>query len=149
MYQVLDHFLTILDLSHKLTHGWKGKVRVAVELAAFGKDPGIKDAMVKLETLICDVTSTEISVILNDLSKAARNMRDIDAKLDRVADASERTLASVGHLEISSDKLVAAVGNLETADKRRTADEEARKRLDKLKEIKEVFGKNDYRERPG
>lgn len=148
VYRVLDHFLTILGLSHKLTHGWKGKLKLAVEIGAFGKDTGIQDSMARLETLISDVTSTEITVIVKDLSEAARNIRGVDRKLDQIADAQEKTIASLGHLEVSQEKTVvslgnlevsqekavAALGQLETAERRRTADEEESKRLKKIKE---------------
>lgn len=120
VYRVLEHFLTIMGLAHRLTHGWKGKLKLAAKIGAFGEDDGVKDAMARLETLIATETATEISVIAKDMSDAAKNIRSMDKKLDQIADAQEKTNQSLGHLE--------------SAEQRRTADEEEKKRLNEIRE---------------
>ncbi|KAF2167934.1 hypothetical protein M409DRAFT_22079 [Zasmidium cellare ATCC 36951] len=120
VYRVLEHFLTIMGLAHRLTHGWKGKLKLAAKIGAFGEDDGVKDAMARLETLISTETDMEISVIAKDMSDAAKNIRGMDKKLDQIADAQEKTNQTLGHLE--------------TAEQRRTADEEEKKRLNDIRE---------------
>ncbi|KAK4495710.1 hypothetical protein PRZ48_012978 [Zasmidium cellare] len=120
VYRVLEHFLTIMGLAHRLTHGWKGKLKLAAKIGAFGEDDGVKDAMARLETLISTETDMEISVIAKDMSDAAKNIRGMDKKLDQIADAQEKTNQTLGHLE--------------NAEQRRTADEEEKKRLNEIRE---------------
>lgn len=121
VYRVLEHFLTILGTAHKLTHGWKAKLKLAAKIGAFGEDDGIKDAMAQLETLVSDVTGAEITVIVKDLSEAARNIRGVDRKLDLIVDSQERTRSALEHLH--------------SAEERRQADEEERKRLQAIQRV--------------
>lgn len=87
VYRVLKHFLVIMGVTHKLTTDWKAKVTLVVKIGAFGQDQEIETAMARLETLVSDVTSIEITVIVKDVSKAARDIRSMDKKLDEIADA--------------------------------------------------------------
>ena len=43
VYRALEHFLVIMATSHRLTNGWKAKLKLAVKLGAFGDDDDIKD----------------------------------------------------------------------------------------------------------
>ncbi|KAF7192420.1 hypothetical protein HII31_06452 [Pseudocercospora fuligena] len=103
VYRVLEHFLVIMGLAHKLTHGWKGRVKLAAKIGAFGEDPQVKDAMAKLETLIADETRTEITVIVKDLSEAARNIRGVDRKLDVITEEVEKIGSSLNVLQADAE----------------------------------------------
>lgn len=98
VYSVLDHFLYIMAKAHSLTHGWKGRLKLAAKVGAFGEDGGVTDAMAKLETLIANVTTTQITVIGKDLSEAAKSIRGMDEKLDQLTEASEKTILTLDQL---------------------------------------------------
>lgn len=98
VYEVLAHFLEVMARAHKLTNGHRGKFKLAFKVSVFGEDDGIRAALTKLETIIADVTQMEVTVIVNELSDAARNILNIDKKLDQVAEASEVTITKLGHL---------------------------------------------------
>ncbi|GIZ45940.1 hypothetical protein CKM354_000908600 [Cercospora kikuchii] len=119
-YRVLEHFLMIMGLAHKLTRGWKAKWKLAAKIAAFGDDDGVKDALATLERLIANQTQTEITVIVKDMSEAAKNIRSLNSKLDTIADAQEKAASSLGFLQ--------------TAEERRKAEDEDRKRLETVRE---------------
>ena len=120
VYQVLEQFLLIMGTAHKLTHGWKGKFKLAVKVGAFGDDEGVKDSLARLETLVSDVTRMEITVIVKDLSDAAKNIRGVDKKIDQIAEAQEQAASSLGQLTAAEDK--------------RTALEQEKQDLEKLKQ---------------
>ncbi|CAK1360558.1 unnamed protein product [Cercospora beticola] len=120
VYRVLEHFLMIMGLAHKLTRGWKAKFKLAAKIGAFGEDDGVKEALATLERLISYQTQTEITVILKDMSEAAKNIRSLNSKLDSIADAQEKAASSLGFLQ--------------TAEERRKAEDEDRKRLETLRE---------------
>lgn len=127
VYRVLEHFLTIMGISRKLTQGWKGKFKLALKVGAFGEDEGVKDAMARLETLVADVTGAEITTIVKSMSEAARSLRGVDKKLDEIAGTLERNTDAL-------EKTNAALGHLESAEQRRTTEEDEKKRLEKIRE---------------
>lgn len=101
VYRVLKHFLVIMGVTHKLTTYWKAKVKLVVKIGAFGQDQEIETAMARLETLVSDVTSIEITVIVKDVSKAARDIRSMDKKLDEIADAQNQATEILAELRAS------------------------------------------------
>ena len=60
--------------------------------------------MARLEILITDVTGIEITVMVQDLSEAARNIRSVDKKLDEIADAQRQTESNLHNLSITEGK---------------------------------------------
>ena len=104
VYRVLEHFLEVMAIAHKLTTGHKGRVKLAFKVTIFGEDEGIRAALHKLETLVAHVTSLEISVIANDLSDAARNILSIDRKLDQVVDAQEMAVSQLTQLQTAEER---------------------------------------------
>jgi hypothetical protein len=104
VYRVLEHFLTILAHSHRLTKGWKAKLKLAVKVGAFGDDTGIKNALAELEKLIVDVTRAEITSIVVNLSKAAQDIRSLVGNVEKIANVSDSMNASVKILETSVKK---------------------------------------------
>jgi hypothetical protein len=104
VYRVLMHFLTILAHSHRLTKGWKAKMKLAVKIGAFGDDTGIRDAMAELEKLIVDVTRTEITLIVVNLSKAAQDIRSLVGNVEKIVNVSDSMNASIKVLETSDRK---------------------------------------------
>ncbi|KAF2209646.1 hypothetical protein CERZMDRAFT_70123 [Cercospora zeae-maydis SCOH1-5] len=120
VYRVLEHFLVVMGLAHKLTRGWKAKFKLAAKIGAYGEDDGVKEALATLERLISYQTQTEITVIVKDISEAAKNIRSVNSKLDTIAD--------------SQDKAASSLGFLQTAEERRKAEDEDRKRLETLRE---------------
>lgn len=103
-YRVLEHFVTILGRVQKLTHGWKNKFKLFVKVGAFGEDGGIREALGKLETLVQDVTQTEIAVIGRDLSGMAKDMREFKRWSDQVLEHAARTDATLGQLKTAKEK---------------------------------------------
>jgi hypothetical protein len=90
-----------MGVTHKLTTDWKAKVKLVVKIGAFGQDQEIETAMARLETLVSDVTSIEITVIVKDVSKAARDIRSMDKKLDEIADAQDQATEILAELRAS------------------------------------------------
>ena len=79
-----------------------------MKLTLFGDDGGVKGSLMALETLVLDVTSIEITVIVQDLSEAAKNIRDVGRKLDELGHAAERTAAYTEKLAAAQDQKTAA-----------------------------------------
>ena len=119
VYRVLMHFLTILAHSHRLTNGWKAKAKLAVKIGAFGDDTGIKDAMAELEKMIVDVTRTEITMIVVNLSKAAQDIRSLAGNVEKIANVS--------------DSMNASIKLLETSDKKSQTEKEEKERHDQIR----------------
>lgn len=103
-FRVLEHFVTILGRVQKLTHGWKNKLKLFAKVGAFGEDGGIREALGRLETLVQDVTQTEIAVIGRDLSGMAKDMRDFKRWSDQVLDYAQRSDAALGQLKTAKDR---------------------------------------------
>ena len=74
VYRVLEHFVNILGTTYSLTTDWKARMKLKAKSFAFGEDENIKTSMTTLETLVSDFISAQISVIVQDLSDAARNI---------------------------------------------------------------------------
>lgn len=119
VYRVLMHFLTIMAHSHRLTKGWKAKAKLAVKIGAFGDDTGIKDAMAELEKMIVDVTRTETTMIVVNLSKAAQDIRSLAGNVEKIANVS--------------DSMNASIKLLETSDKKSQTEKEEKERHDQIR----------------
>jgi hypothetical protein len=104
VYRVLDHFLVVMGNAHKITSGFRGKLKLGFKVTIFGEDGGIKDALAKLETLVSDVTRAEITSIVKNLSEAAKGIRGVDKKLDSITETLEKTAASTGHLQAAEER---------------------------------------------
>ena len=98
VYRVLEHFVEILGTTHKLTTDWKARMKLKAKSFAFGEDEGIKDSLATLETLVSDFTGAQISMIVQGLSDAARNIRGVDKKLDVLSEAAEKQTSMLGQL---------------------------------------------------
>ena len=90
VYRVLECLVDILETTHSLTTDWKARMKLKAKSFALGEDEGIKASLTVMETLVSDFTGAQISMIVQDLSEAARNVRGIDRKLDVLSDAAER-----------------------------------------------------------
>ena len=102
--EVLAHFLEVLAIAYKLTTGHRGKVKLAFKVSIFGEDEGIRSGLRKLETIISEVTSLEIPVIANELSEAAKNIVNVEKKVNQIAEASEVTVTKLGQLATAEDR---------------------------------------------
>jgi hypothetical protein len=120
VYRVLMHFLTILAHAHSLTRDWKAKAKLAFKVGALGDDTGITDAMAELEKLIVNVTRTEITMIVVNLSKAAQDIRSLAGNVEKIANVS--------------DSMNASIKLLETSDKKSQTEKEERKRQQQIRE---------------
>ncbi|KAF7191884.1 hypothetical protein HII31_06929 [Pseudocercospora fuligena] len=134
VYRVLEHFLTIMGITHKLARGWKGKFKLAMKIGAFGDDEGIQDAMTRLETLVWDVTKTEITTILQGVSESARNIRGTHVRLDELSDILGQHTGALQDVAGIVEKTATTMGRLETADQQRAAGEEDEKRIKQIRE---------------
>jgi hypothetical protein len=119
VYRVLMHFLTILAHAHSLTRDWKAKAKLAFKVGALGDDTGITDAMAELEKLIVNVTRTEITMIVVNLSKAAQDIRSLAGNVEKIANVS--------------DSMNASIKLLETSDKRSQTEKEEKERHDEIR----------------
>ncbi|KAK3718641.1 hypothetical protein LTR37_004858 [Vermiconidia calcicola] len=90
VYRVLECLVDILKTTHSLTTEQKARIKLKAKSFAFGEDEGIKASLTVMETLVSNFTGAQISMIVQDLSEAARNVRGIDRKLDVLSDAAER-----------------------------------------------------------
>lgn len=89
-----------MSKAYKLTKGWRSKGKLIVKLTLFKDDGGVKDSLGKLEDLISRVTQTEITVIYKNLSDAARDIRDVDQKLDQLTS----TFQAAEHRRANAEK---------------------------------------------
>ena len=103
VYKVLEHFVTIMGMVYKNTKGRKAKIKLVGKIAFLDDDGGIKASLTALETLVVEVTRTEITVIVSELSEAARNIRDVERKLDELGHAAEKTVAYTERLVVAED----------------------------------------------
>ena len=111
VYRVLEHFVIIFGTTHALTTDWKARAKLAMKNFAFGEDENIKSSLETLETLVSDFTKTAINVIVKDLSDAARNIRQVEEKVDvlnekadRLVDSAEKQTSMLGQLTAADDK---------------------------------------------
>ncbi|KAF7676634.1 hypothetical protein GT037_004846 [Alternaria burnsii] len=81
VYRVLEHFMEIMTLAIELMHR-KSRLKLAAKEFFFGITSGVTDALGKLETLVSDCVNMQVAVIGQDLSKAARDIRTLDGKMD-------------------------------------------------------------------
>ena len=153
-YAVLHLFMMILSESHKLATSRSHRLKLKANILFFNEDGGARNYLAKLETKIADVSRTEITVILQSVSEAARNLRTVEEKVDRVAKTASRTDATTTRIEataaridLTTTKIEASatrtdvgVGQLLADQDRRTAKDQSE--LNK-KTIKEVLKPNE------
>jgi hypothetical protein len=150
VYIVLDHFLTVLAHTHKLNKGWKAKIKLAIEIGAFGKDPGVKEALAKFEVLVANVTSSEISVIVSELSEAAQEIRSIGAEVHQIAVSQEillsmqdQTKDAMGRVELNQEGVYKSVDDMKRSDKQRQIEQEERERLEDIRKALNIQNSDD------
>jgi len=99
MYRVLEHFVTVLSIWHKLAHSRTARLKLATKVTFFGEDEGVGGAMEKLEILIRNYTDTQISLIVKTVSDSARNILIVERKIDTIVDSTEKTTTILHRLE--------------------------------------------------
>lgn len=77
VYHVLEHFISVMALTHALATRQKTeRAKVFVKNLFLGQDDRIKHALATLETRISDITRIQVTVIGQDLKGAARDIRE-------------------------------------------------------------------------
>ena len=117
VYEVLNHFTMVLGHSHKLATSKSRRLKLMAGLLFFGDDQGVSGSLAKLEVKIANVSRTEITLILRGVSEAARNLRTLEEKVDRLNETATRTDATATRTE-------AGVGQLIAEQDRRSAEEQ-------------------------
>lgn len=85
VYQVLEHFFSIMILFHEIAeHPKKSHIKVFLKSLVYGEDDRIKVALATLETSISDITKIQITVIGQDLRGAARNIRELSNDMSAI-----------------------------------------------------------------
>ena len=95
VYEVLHHFILVLAHSHKLASSQRAKWKLSAGLLLFGDDQGVKSSLANLEVKIANVSRMEITVILQEVSEAARDVRRVEEKIDRMGDGVSRIEANL------------------------------------------------------
>ena len=118
VYEVLHHFIMVLAHSYKLRDSKTAKAKLITGLFLFGDDQGVKSALADLEVKIANVSKMEITVILQEVSEAARDVRRVEEKIDRMGDGVSRIEA-----------------NLQAEQDRRVGKEQSEQNAKRLKEV--------------
>lgn len=100
-YRVLEHFIKVMGTTYDLTNSRRARLKLMASSFAFGEDEGVKDSLVTLETLVSDFTGSQISVIVQDLSAAAKGIRGVDKKLDILGETAEKQTAILDQLAVT------------------------------------------------
>lgn len=105
VYYVLQHFITIMTLTHELATRKKREITtVFVKNLFLGKDDRMKDALATLETRIADITRIQVTVIGQDLKGAARDIREMKADMDLMLSTDQENTKLLKSLKDSEDE---------------------------------------------
>lgn len=135
VYRVLEHFLMIMSTTYDLTNSTWARTKLKGKSFAFGEDDGIKGYLATMETLVSDFTGAQISVIVQDLSAAARDIRGVDKKLDVLSEAAEKQTSVLEQL--------AAANSSRMAQEREKKDRETLKKVLGIDETKSPWDRQN------
>ena len=90
VYEVLHHFILTLAHTHKLSTSKMARAKLMAGLFFFGDDQGVQSSLAALEVKIANVSRMEITVILQEVSEAARDVRRVEAKIDKMGEGVNR-----------------------------------------------------------
>jgi hypothetical protein len=130
VYRVLEHFLKIMATTYDLTNSKRSQMKLMLTSFAFGEDGGIQGYLGTLETLVSDFTGAQISVIVQNLSEAAKSIRSMDKKIEMLAEAAERQTATTEKQTMVLDQLSAATASRTDQEREKKDRELIRKTLD-------------------
>lgn len=130
VYRVLEHFLKIMATTYDLTNSKRSQMKLMLTNFAFGEDGGIQGYLGTLETLVSDFTGAQISVIVQNLSEAAKSIRSMDKKIEMLAEAAERQTATTEKQTMVLDQLSAATASRTDQEREKKDRELIRKTLD-------------------
>ncbi|KAG9199602.1 hypothetical protein G6514_008364 [Epicoccum nigrum] len=96
IYRVLEHFMWIMTLTNRLCRsGWTQRFKTGAKLLLFDDDSGVKDALATLETRVADVVRIQVAVIGQNLSEAAKDIRELKANMELMLENEDKILESV------------------------------------------------------
>ena len=105
VYHVLEHFISIMTLTHELaTRRKRERAKVFVKNLFLGNDNRIKDALATLETRISDIIRIQVTVISQDLKGAARDIREMKSNMDLMLSTDKKNTVLLESLKDSEDE---------------------------------------------